>query len=64
MSGLQAATNNGGHDGKVDEPGEDLPCCGISMSAEGPWDKKKAWGGWIPRSIQPQHMCEGDSAQE
>lgn len=36
ISVLQAATNNGGHDVKVDGPGEDLPCCGVSVSTEGP----------------------------
>lgn len=36
MSGLQAATNNGGHDVKVNGPGKDLPRCGVSVSAEGP----------------------------
>ena len=36
MNGLQAVTNNGGHDVNVDGPGEDLPCCGVSVPAEGP----------------------------
>lgn len=41
MSGLQAATNNGGHHMKVDGPGEDLPCCHISVSTEGPQDNRR-----------------------